>query len=251
MRSLLLLSVVGVAIWSQELPTVALMSSTFVGEHRPSGATQPYELRIVADTGGNKFTIQSLFDLVTLRPPLYREFGYLRKIGPDNATVWTSRFDGKKLTGLALDPSGNVWVSGFDTNGFVTQVSPAGNVVRTVAIEGVPTGLAIDPSGFVYVTGSANGKFTTTAGAWKRDIGELKCSDSYGTVYFACQEAFALKLSPDASRVVYATFIGGTRDEKAFDVAVGSDGSAYIVGETRQTIFLSRRARHKRDSAVL
>ena len=238
-RALLFLSVACIA---QDLPTARFLNGAFIGEPRGSAISNPGGLRIAVDAQGNRFTLQSVAELVQLDPPLYRVFAYVRKIAPDHAVVWVSRLEGKRLTGLALDPAGNVWVSGFDASletspaGFVTQISATGQVIRSAPIDGVPAGLAVDGQGSIYIAGTVNSGFRATAGAWKRDIGEFRCSRR-GAPNFACPDGFAVKMSPDATRVVYATFLGGTQVESIMDIAVGSDGSAYIVGETTSEDF--------------
>ena len=46
-----------------------------------------------------------------------------------------------------------------------------------------------------------------------------------------------MKLSSDGKRTIYATWLGGTLSETPWDIAVGADGSAYIVGETTSEDF--------------
>ncbi len=47
------------------------------------------------------------------------------------------------------------------------------------------------------------------------------------------EDAFIAKVSPDGSRIEFATFFGGRRNDRAHGVALGGDGAVYIVGETR------------------
>src|SRR5690606_8010658 len=45
-------------------------------------------------------------------------------------------------------------------------------------------------------------------------------------------DAFVARLSEDGSSLLYATFLGGFYEDEALGVAVGSDGSATVVGLT-------------------
>ena len=44
-------------------------------------------------------------------------------------------------------------------------------------------------------------------------------------------------LSPDGSRVVYATFLGGGGDDLIRSVAIGPNGEVYLVGSTSSKDF--------------
>ena len=50
-------------------------------------------------------------------------------------------------------------------------------------------------------------------------------------------DMFVVKLSADASQVLYATYLGGSRDESGPSLAVDSSGSAFIVGGTHSPEF--------------
>jgi uncharacterized protein (TIGR03437 family) len=68
-----------------------------------------------------------------------------------------------------------------------------------------------------------------TPGAFQRQYNPGVC----GTwqVEFPCTDAFAAKFDP-AGRLVFATYLGGSRDDGATGVAVDPAGNAYIAGYT-------------------
>jgi uncharacterized protein (TIGR03437 family) len=133
------------------------------------------------------------------------------------------------------------WTDGFSTTagafqtdsggGFVAKLDGAGKLLWASRISAQPAALALDSAGNVYVTGTAKSDFRTTQGAFKTAIGEARC-DPYAAVTVPCTDAFAAKISPDGTRLLYATFVGGTLDDSARAVAVDSTGSAYIAGQT-------------------
>lgn len=98
-------------------------------------------------------------------------------------------------------------------------------------------GIAVGPDGSAYVagqTGSAN--FPTK--------GDVSCPaptpaptpPPAPTSSLQCDQkdndAFVLRLSPDGSELVYATYLGGDRFDQAWDVAVDAQGNAYVIGAT-------------------
>ncbi len=52
-------------------------------------------------------------------------------------------------------------------------------------------------------------------------------------------DAFVAKLRADGTGIVYATYLGGTRDDTAAGVVVGADGDAIVVGSTHSPDFPS------------
>ena len=70
--------------------------------------------------------------------------------------------------------------------------------------------------------------------------------DAAGNIYLAgsftpasksVTSAFVAKLSADGSKLLYFTAIGGSSTDAAFALAVGSDGSAYVTGNTNSPDF--------------
>ncbi len=71
--------------------------------------------------------------------------------------------------------------------------------------------------------------------------------DAAGNIYVAgtvttssvidTQDAFAAKLSPDGSKIIYFTRLAGSQSDGATALAVGADGSAYVSGYTQSADF--------------
>ena len=89
---------------------------------------------------------------------------------------------------------------------------------------GAVTGLAVDGSGDLYVTGWTESVNFPIAGAAQVQSG--------GGV-----DAFIVKLNAAGNEIVYATYIGGSGDDRAAGIAVDSTGEAYVTGSTASTNF--------------
>lgn len=149
---------------------------------------------------------------------------------------------------VAVDPAGNVYVAGatcakdFPTTPgafnhsfpdgemyrmFVAKISATHVLVYSTFLGGSsgfwnddPYGLVVDGEGNAYLAGFTNSSdFPTTSGALQ-------------PIYGGNDDAFILKLSPDGSSLVYATFLGGHAADAATGLAVDAAGNAYVTGWT-------------------
>ena len=145
--------------------------------------------------------------------------------------------------GMAIDASGNVYVTGSTTStdfpttagavgrsdagpldAFVTKLDSTGSVVlysTYLGGIGVERGsaVAVDAAGDAYVTGYTDSSdFPTTAGALNRTV---RGSD-----------AFVVKLNPSGSSLLYSTLLGGSQHDDSRNIAIDAAGNAYITGET-------------------
>jgi hypothetical protein len=106
-------------------------------------------------------------------------------------------------------------------------------------------GIAVDASGAAYVAGyTFSSDFPTTAGAYDRSVGApAVCAPAEDPGFQpppagrCLSDAFVTKLSPDGKDLVYSTFLGGSRSDRAQDIAVDGEGSAYVAGGTDSTDF--------------
>ncbi|HKC87065.1 MAG TPA: SBBP repeat-containing protein [Blastocatellia bacterium] len=80
-------------------------------------------------------------------------------------------------------------------------------------------GLAVDAQGNAYIAGSTNSPDFTTANPAQASLGNRT-------------DAFVLKIAPNGSNLVYATFLGGGGSDAAYAIAVDESGNAVIAGET-------------------
>lgn len=89
--------------------------------------------------------------------------------------------------------------------------------------------IAVDPQGNTYVAGTTeSADFPTQA--------PLQTALSGGSTVPSA-DAFVSKFSPDGSRLIWSTFLGGAGRDTGFGVAVAGDGTVYVSGVTESANF--------------
>ena len=92
----------------------------------------------------------------------------------------------------------------------------------------IANGVAADSNGNAYIVGETSSPdYPYTSGAY------------YATMRGGT-DAFVTKISPDGTRVLFSTFIGGTDLDGALDVAVSRNGNVYVAGYTSSADFPAR-----------
>ena len=184
---------------------------------------------VAADAAGNLYLVGDTFSVT------YGDSDVLiRKIAPDgSAFLYTADIGGSDNdfgTGIAVDPTGSVYVCGYSAstdfplsampfqngnagsnNAIVLRLDPDGNVIFSTYIGGTyddrAYGLALDNQGSVYVTGGAiSVDFPTSAGAYQTQLrGGIDC--------------FVVKFDSQGNGI-FSTFVGGGSDDLAIGIAV-------------------------------
>lgn len=177
---------------------------------------------------------------------------FVSKLNPaGSALTYSTYLGGLALdlcTGIAVDTSGDVYVTGttysFDfptlspfqsslqgtANAFVAEINAYGSALLYSTFLGGSildngTAIAVDSSGSAYVAGcTASPDFPTSVGAVQAGL-----AGSYN--------AFVTKLSPGGSSVIYSTFLGGSGSDDATAIAVDPLGQAVIGGYTSSANF--------------
>jgi uncharacterized protein (TIGR03437 family) len=157
---------------------------------------------------------------------------------------------------MAVDDDGNVYLAGstqspdFPTTpgalqrnysgisaGFVSKLSADGSkLLYSTLLNGMQVlGLAIDASGNATVTGTAVvGAVPVTTNA-PQSAPPGNCDHPFsvfGPSRSTSTHAFVARLNPDASALVYATYLSGACGDFGYAVAVDAAGAAYVTGET-------------------
>jgi Leucine-rich repeat (LRR) protein len=151
---------------------------------------------------------------------------------------------------IAVDGADSAYVTGFtDSSGFPTTAGAfdrsynSGRDVFVVKVNTTGTGLAyatflggsqgdhgygiaVDGTGSTYVTGNtASSNFPTTAGAF-----DTSYNGGLG-------DAFMVKLNATGAALAYATFLGGSGEDRGEGITVDGAGSAYATGSSNSTDF--------------
>ena len=239
----------------------ALVYSTFLG-----GSDNDFGRAVAVDSGGSAYvtgeTISSNFPVTpgAFDTTSTHYDAFVVKLDPDGASLAYGTFLGGSFWdgghGIAVDASGAAYVTGeassfdfpttpgaFDrTRGgillgsdvFVAKLSADGAaLIYATYIGGYGTDIAddiaVDAAGAAYVTGyelsdPGTEAFPVTPGA-------------FDTSRNGEDDVFVAKVAPDGGSLAYATFVGGTGDERATGVAVDALGNAYVTGWTLSSDF--------------
>jgi uncharacterized delta-60 repeat protein len=205
---------------------------------------------ITIDSQGNVFVFGLSWD-----PNNSNDFLTIIKYNPEGRQLWvaSSQEPGKnihdrpryytKAKALAVDPQGNVFVSGGSNGYFLTiKYNPEGQVLwsHTDKMEGYggPEALAVDSHGNVLVAGGRNTIKYNTDGQllWLKDPGFsilAMALDTPGNVYVTGGGFFTLGYSPEGEELWVHQFLGpgyGYYSYYGQAIAVDVQGHVYVTG---------------------
>jgi uncharacterized repeat protein (TIGR01451 family) len=237
-----------------------LVYSTFLG-----GSGYDFGLDIAVDATGSAYVVGNTlsvdFPANTELPhtcaliELSCDDLFVTKLTRDGTAIEYSTYIGGTGTdignGIAIDGSGNAYLTGattsadfptvsaiqpvfrsnqtFDPDVFVAKLSSTGSeLVYSTYLGGAGedrgTGIAVDSQGSAYLTGGTSSADFPTASPLQPAAG--------GSV-----DAFVAKLMPDGSALAYSTFLGGESYDIANDIALTDEGYVSITGETNSGNF--------------
>ena len=227
-----------------------LVYSTYLG-----GSADDAGRGIVADIDGNLFLTGDSFssDFLRQATPTNSDV-FIGKLSSNGLLLTYSFFGGSKndfATGLAFDPSGNIYLCGhtesadfpvFNSIGlalkgasdaFAVKLTPGADQFfysSLVGGAGEESGVSIaaDIAGNAYITGRTSSTDFPTFSAIQPVFGG---GDS---------DAFISKIAPDGKSLVYSTFLGGSAIENGSEesgITLDAAGNAYVTGDTQSTDF--------------
>jgi hypothetical protein len=247
-------------------------SDTFVAKLTPDGTALAYITYIggsdsdigsgiVVDASGAAYvagwTYSSDFPTTTTafgRVIQGEDDAFIVKLAANGTVLYATYLGGDGAEGgtpdIAVDASGAAYVIGqtssshFPTksplqpahagegDAFVAKLTPDGTALIYATYLGgskpeTPLAIAVDTSGAAYITGITESTDFPVHGPLQ-------------ATYAGDGDVFVAKLSPDGTRLGYATYLGGSSTESGTDIAVDTSGSAYITGFTVSSDFPTR-----------
>jgi hypothetical protein len=230
-----------------------LIYSTFLG-----GSGDDYGAGIAVDAAGEAHIAgyTASVDFPTTTGAFQRYYGggsydgFLAKLtAAGSALVYATYLGGianDTAAGVALDPSGNIYVTGqtqstnfptlnpvqaasSESDAFVVKMSASGQVQYATYLGGTGlnngTAIAADAAGNAYVTG-----FTDAA-----DFPVT--SNAYQGVNNGFYDAFVAILNAYGSSILNATYLGGSGSDIGYGIALDGSGNIYIAGSTNSIDF--------------
>jgi hypothetical protein len=207
---------------------------------------------IAVDQAGNiyiaGFTDSLNFPLAGSGQPLFgggQQDAFIVKLDPSGTRAIYSTYlggDGQdNATGIAVDSSGNAWVTGFTGstdfpvrnaiqanragpfNCIVVRLDAAGSLAYSTHLGGSGgdqgSSVAMDGSGNVYVAGVATSSNFPLIGALQPAFG-------------GASDLFMAKFNDTGRQLLYSTYLGGAGFDGASGIAVDAAGNVYLTGLT-------------------
>ncbi len=186
---------------------------------------------------------------------------FVTKLSPDGTEILFSTYVGGKgddyLTDIEIDPLGRAVFAGYTTiekdldlypvttdayqkkhNGivdaFVTQLNESGDALIYSTLYGgskeeFSSAVSVAPNGIIYISGATYSEDLPLSAYSLDSTYNDKISDS-GDVFVAI-------LDEAATRLIYSSYLGGSGDDFAYDLAIDDSGNFYVTGSTSSTNF--------------
>lgn len=182
---------------------------------------------------------------------------FVAKLNPSGTAFLYSVFLGggnlDRATSIAIDTSGNAYLSGYttstdfpttsgsfqgsnagNTDAFLTKLDPTGNsLVYSTYLGGSAIdygrAVAVDASGDAFITGSTQSTNFPT-------VNPLQVGLDGGS------DAFVAEFDPTGASLLYSTYLGGSGADEALAIALDGSGNPYVAGYTFSSNFPTQSA---------
>ncbi len=169
-----------------------------------------------------------------------------------------------RCTGVAVDMDSNIYITGETRSSNFPMVN-AYQATRSGSRDAYIAKLSSDGSQLLYSTyfGGTNNEYPMAITTYLRqpivagytDSTNMPTVNAYQAARAGSYDYFILMLSDDGSQPVFATYYGGTGDDRARGIDVNNRGEIVVNGETRSTNFPLENAydstRNNRDDGVV
>jgi len=246
--------------WDAFVTKINPAGSAFVYSTYLGGSDLDWGYGIALDPSGNAYVVgRTASPDFPLMNPIQGALGgaagitdaFITKINPTGTALTYSTYlggsDSEFGNGIALDTSGNIYVTGYtnsldfptatpfqanNAGGFdvyVTKLNPAGSAfIYSTYLGGSGDdkglGLSLDVSDNIYITGATSSTDFPTASPVQGSSG-------------GAQDGFVAMVNQAGSALTYSTYLGGTALDWGSGIAVDASGAAYITGGTESTDF--------------
>ncbi|ACL01790.1 conserved repeat domain protein [Desulfatibacillum aliphaticivorans] len=204
-------------------------------------------------TTASDFPVISQISGAVYSSPVTKKYdAWVAKVHRSGAFLeWSTLLGGSgqdKVNALALNSNGDVVVVGRASSNF-PEMSPLFSEGEFFAAQisgdgaslmfstrfggsdgGEASAIAVDSNDNICITGHTTAEdFPVTAGAYQSalNVDEAQFAD----------DAFVLKINPQAGMLLYSSYLGGSKTDWGRGVAVDGSGCIYVAGETMSTDF--------------
>jgi Beta-propeller repeat/Abnormal spindle-like microcephaly-assoc'd, ASPM-SPD-2-Hydin len=245
----------------------ALIWSTYLGGSNPDAGfaitADSSGVYVAGQTSSSDFPVTAGAFQTTL-PVSSTRGGFITKLNTSgSALVYSTYLAGSttdKLRGLAVDSSGNAYVTGGTqssdfpvtanafqktlagaSNAFVSKMNPTGTALAYSTFVGgtgsdAANSIAIDASGNAYITGGTISTDFPTKNPIQAAFagGGGTCPANHASI---CGDGFVTELDPTGSTLIFSSYLGGSGEDSGVGLVLDSAGNIYVSGGTDSSNF--------------
>ena len=161
---------------------------------------------------------------------------FIAKLNSSGTTLWEPKIlatsEQDEARGIAIDQTGNIYVTGNtrgtfvgqnsvgDTDGFLTKYDTSGNLqwLKQFGTSGLDESqaIAVDSTGTIYLTGETTGSL-------------------FGNTPLGQSDAWIATFD-NSGNLTASTIVGTPDDEETYNITLSSAGKIYVVGQTQGNI---------------